>query len=274
MDKEKIISLNQKGFFPQEKETLDQYLKRFDEFKSSLKQELEKTFFLTDRMKKPHWNWIEAALISLYDFSPVEFIAYYNNKGLSFLQPAATMIIENEQSIFSFIQLKKAFKKGRFLFYGRDEVLAHEAVHAARAVFEDSRFEEIFAYAASSSKIRQILGPVLQQKKDFFLFFLFLVLLVFSSFFENRIFFHFGIIFFASFFSFSLFRVLYLKRKLKKTMIKLKKIFSFEDKARFVLFRITREEIECFSKWSVQKIRQYIEANDELRWQIIKKVYQ
>lgn len=84
----------------------------------------------------------------------------YSNKKLPFWEGAATWIDGNG---LPSIQLREGFQKGSYLGYQRDEVLAHEAVHAARSTFEEPKFEEALAYMTSKSRFRRWLGPLFRR---------------------------------------------------------------------------------------------------------------
>lgn len=82
----------------------------------------------------------------------------YSNKNLPFWEGAALWTGEE-----CYVQLRKGFKTGRYLGYQREEVLAHEAVHAARIAFDEPRFEEVLAYRTSKSSLRKWGGPLFRR---------------------------------------------------------------------------------------------------------------
>lgn len=65
---------------------------------------------------------------------------------------------------------KLARNKRLFGLYSRDEILAHELVHAVRARFNEPRFEEHLAYATSLSALRRSLGPLFGAPHESLLF--------------------------------------------------------------------------------------------------------
>lgn len=71
---------------------------------------------------------------------------------------------EDNLSIF-LIRANFANKK-RWLFYKRDELLAHELCHIARMPLQDRDFEEHFAYRLSPSRLRRYLGNCFQKTCD------------------------------------------------------------------------------------------------------------
>ncbi len=101
----------------------------------------------------------EAWEADVYGFTVDWVPCLYSNKKLPFWEGAATWISEEGISV----QLRKEFKKGKYMGYQRKEVLSHEAVHAARCAFEEPRFEEILAYRTSCNPVRRWLGPLFRK---------------------------------------------------------------------------------------------------------------
>jgi hypothetical protein len=106
----------------------------------------------------------------LYSFEPQSLKVFYSSRGLAPWQGAACWI--DEKNIPS-LQLRESFQKGSFLgIYHKDELLAHEAVHAARAAFEEPQSEEFFAYATSPVSWRRAIGPILRKPSEAWFLFL------------------------------------------------------------------------------------------------------
>lgn len=165
---------DQQGFFPGPNEEFNAYAKRVQTLNDYFSYPTEDIdHFLTEE------DWIEAKGITehLYDFSPEWIVAHYSNRKLTFFQGAATWLIEKDLYEIPVIQLKKKFERGNlFKLYYREEVLAHEAVHAARMGFEESLFEEIFAYQTSPRWGRRFFGPLFYRPWEAVVF---LILLLF-----------------------------------------------------------------------------------------------
>lgn len=123
--------------------------------------------FLTDR----DWEGARAITERLYGFSPDWIVAYYSNAKLSFFQGAAAWIITRNDLRIPLIQLKEKFESGSLhKMYHREEVLAHEAVHAARMQFDEPVFEEFFAYKTSPHWWRRVFGPIFQRQWEAYVF--------------------------------------------------------------------------------------------------------
>lgn len=71
-----------------------------------------------------------------------------------------------EDSLSIFLIRSNFAKKHRWLFYRRDELLAHELCHIARMPLHDRVFEEHFAYRLSPSRLRRYLGNCFQSTAD------------------------------------------------------------------------------------------------------------
>lgn len=62
-----------------------------------------------------------------------------------------------------FIIRRSFVKRQRWLIYRRDELIAHELCHVARAGLGSSVFEEHLAYRSSKSRFRRVVGPVVRR---------------------------------------------------------------------------------------------------------------
>ena len=81
----------------------------------------------------------------------------YSSKKMRVCEGAVTWISDDHVPT---IQLHPRFKKGSFLGYQLQDVLAHEAVHAARVRFNEPQFEEVLAYATAPQAWKRFLGPI------------------------------------------------------------------------------------------------------------------
>jgi hypothetical protein len=278
---EKLFELNSLGFIPGPDEDEETFLKRV-----KLSQELNANYekFLPDipceKIKKPFLSWVKAQLLNLYDFVPDSFFGFFSNENLTFFQGAAVWEIEKEGIKLPILQIRKQMAKGSYLFiYKIEEILAHEAVHAARVAFCEPIFEEILAYLTSSSSFRKNFGPILRYHWEGWTF---LSVLLFSFLF-NWIFILFDRPLFAFLsscgmflglfmFLFGLLRLIRAKIIFKKTHQRLGEITK---KPLAVMLRLTDEEIRKFSKMSSTAIYKYIMENSDkyLRLKMIYAIY-
>lgn len=264
---------NRKGLIPGPKEAEKSFQSRVDalyHFFSYPPTDIDR--FLTDT----DWINVQTNLSHLYDISPDWIVAHYSNRNLTFFQGAATWIIEKDGLRIPLVQLKEKFEMGKLLnFYHREEILAHEAVHAARMQFDEPYFEEIFAYKTSPKIWRRFFGPLFQRPWEAIVFLLFLFLpiayevaqffpLDLESFSWLRLL---PLFFFAALFL----RLSFLQTTLFFASRRMKKMLQNPEKKWAVFFRMTDREIFqfAFSKNLAKKIK----MQKSLRWDLLKSTY-
>ena len=165
-----LLALDKSGFLPGPDEGEAEYLARVEQ----TKKKFEEGYWIPE----PHWDWVRTYLEGLFDIKPLYICAYYSNKRLAPWQGAASWI---DGRRLDSIQLRSALKKGSYLgLYRREEILAHEAIHAARSGFNESVFEEFFAYMTAEKKWRRVLGPILRRPWEIWPLFLFMLLGIYS----------------------------------------------------------------------------------------------
>ncbi|MBB64269.1 MAG: hypothetical protein CMO81_04325 [Waddliaceae bacterium] len=220
----------------------------------------------------------------LFDFIPEQVPCVYSSKSLWPWEAGATWILEDDTRTYAAIQLHPSFKTGRHFFglYQQKEVLAHELIHLARQGFTESNYEEFFAYQSSSSIFRKFLGPLFSSSRESVLF-LFSCLLPLLSVFlgfilEIEIPIASTVLLFAlplSLFAFLGTRVWVLFRRYQKCIKQLSEICKSENKARYIAFRLSDQEISDFASWKSKKILTYIKEQVaiSLRWRMITAAY-
>ena len=264
---------NQKGFIPgpdEEKKAYEKRIEALNHFFSYPPEDID--HFLTDT----DWINTQKKLIHLYDISPDWIVAHYSDQNLSFFQGAATWITEKEGLRIPLIQMKEKFEKGKLLWlYSRDEVLSHEAVHAARMQFDEPYFEEIFAYKTSSKLWRRFLGPIFQRPWEATVFIVLLLLPIayeIAQFFPINIESYSWLRFLPLYFFVVLFlRLTFLQSILFCACLRVKKNLKDPAKKWAVLFRLTDREIFqlCFRK----NLAKFIKGQKSLRWNLLKNHY-
>lgn len=164
LSKETLKRHGEAGLIPGPDESEEDFVKRVDTLLSSKQEAID---------GKPLEPW-DLKNISLLGARPSWIPLTYSNQGLLPWQGAALWVFGQR---FPMIQLRKRFKRGRFLFYKHDEVLHHETIHAIRYVFKEPRFEELLAYAHSHSKWRRFIGPLFRKPSQA----IFFISLIFTS---------------------------------------------------------------------------------------------
>jgi len=266
---------NEKGWIPgplEEKKQFEKRIEALDHFFSYPPEDVDK--FLTDR------DWTSACEITrhLYDFTPDWVVAHYSNRKLSFFQGAATWITERENLRIPLIQLREKFETGKLLgLYRRDEVLAHEAVHAARMQFDEPLFEEVFAYQTSPRFFRRFLGPLFQSTWEAYTF-IFLLLLPIGIEIATFLQYDLGPVVHLRwapliFFGYLATRLLFLRSILALALRKIAKYLADPKKKWAVAFRLKDKEIFSFALQSEKKLADFLKEQKSLRWDLLGQNY-
>lgn len=290
---EDLLRFNKDGYIPGPNETQENFLERIEFSKKIMKD--PNFFFINNKQKlpfslekkvlKPRWNWTRSQLLNLFDVSPVNLALFYSDEGLYFFQAAATWILtagKNDVRI-PVLQFRKVLNRKPYLFfYTLDEILAHEAVHAVRAAFNEPKTEEIFSYMTATNIFRKVFGPIIRSAKEVFIFFglmfcyfifqIFWVMTSVSIFYEASLMLA---ILTLSFLVLGLTRLFMVRRKCAKAFKKLYGIFKSKTKARAVLFRLTDVEIYQFSKMKSLEIIRYVNSkkDESIRMKMIYLAY-
>jgi len=280
-DKE-LLDLNQRGFFPGVGEEEEAFCRRVEvceiffhnpgQFFENLGE--KPPFSLATPVQRHHWDLKRAELKRLFDFSPDWLPAFYQSKGLAFWHGAMTWIFTSQEkkAKFALLQFRASLKKGSYLgFYQLDEMMAHEAVHAARMAFEEPVYEELFSYLTSSRRLGRVLGPIVKRRYEMTLFILFLSTGLLFQFLE---FFLAAKLLYTCTWGWLLLgcsRLFKVHRSFNKAH---KNLFSLvKERTFFVLLRLSDQEIRHFSKISSQEILQFSEKESSLRWRLLRLAY-
>lgn len=249
MTDQELIALDQIGLIPAPSEDEQTFCARVENTR--------KRYETGDWIPESHWDWVREFLYEVFHVKPLYICAFYSNRNLTPWQGAAAWI---EESKWGSVQLREGFRKGRFLGVGREEILAHEAVHGIRSAFPESRFEEFFAYMTSEKKWRRVLGPIFRRPWEAWPFILCMV----------------GGIFWPIFYSFAalwtaigFWRLIREHRLLNRAATHLYQRVQSASKARAILFRLTDEEILEIVK-APQSIDQWVLEKNCLRWRVIR----
>lgn len=257
---DRAASLNRRGMFPGPHESEEDFFQR-----ASSKEALA---FPEDAepLSAGDWEAAQTQIMTRLGCHPDRMSAYYSNRGLSFWQGAATWI-EKGRAV---IQLRKGFKKGRYLgIYTREEVLAHELAHGCRETFDEPRYEEIFAYALSSHPWRAYVGPLFRSSWEPALF---LALTAAAS--LGSLLYREALWFFSALL---LVYLLFLELRLflaRKTLQRaLSNLEALVPQPLAFAFRLSDEEIALFSRLSSEEIKLYIQKENSFRWRFLRAAY-
>jgi hypothetical protein len=254
MTDEELLFLNDSGFIPGPTESEMDFKRRVESTKQA--------FFKlgVSAIPSSHWDWVGNKLRDQFGFTPLCLPAFYSNRSLMPWQGAAAWV---ERGQILAIQLRESFRKGTFLgIYQRGEILAHEAVHAARSAFPLDRWDEFFAYMTSGISWRRALGPIIQRPWEVWPFLIFCLMGVFVP----------GLFLVAALWmSIGFCRLIRCHRILHRASLFLKKLGFTDHRARSVLLRLTDSEIISLSKRN--NIFLFMQSDDNLRWRLIRLAY-
>lgn len=242
---QELLDLNQRGLIPGPQESEEEFLQRLAKIEAVKANGVP--------LLSSDWEEAYAALEPLFGIRPDWICAYYSSKGLPFWQAAATWI---EGSIPS-IQLKPPFQEGSYYkLYSRKEVLAHEAVHAARTAFNEPRFEEVFAYQTSMRGFSRWIGPLFKRSWESYLLISLVPLLA------------------TPLFSLPLLAIAFGSLRLAHAHWHLhlctKKLTTLVKNPQAILLRLTDREIFLFGRMSQEAILTYVSKGDSLRLRVLR----
>lgn len=255
MTDEELLGLNQEGFIPGPHESERDFLDRVASFGRDMVK------LSGEKVPEAHWQWVREHLREVFDFEPDSLPAFYSNRLLAPWQGAATWTLDGR---LMGIQLREQMRRGSFLWglYQRSEILAHEAVHAARSAFRENKNEEFFAYLTSESKWRRALGPVVRRPWEVWPFLVGMLVGVFWP----------GGWWGAAFWlMLGCGRLVRQHRILARATQHLLREVEDPRIARAILVRLTDREIHHFAR--IGNIREYAEQETSLRWRLIKRAY-
>ncbi|WP_100934381.1 hypothetical protein [Candidatus Chlamydia corallus] len=205
------------------------------------------------------------SLKELFDVFPTHVEVLYSNEGLDVWEAGCTWILSNEVTI----QLRKHLQKAsRWLgMYSRDEVLAHEAVHAVRMKFYEPIFEEILAYQTSRWGWRRFFGPLFRSPGESYSLLFFTISGVGISLWYPMM----GTLITLVLPTYFLMRLCLAQSYLYRAMKKIRKMLGVPPL--WVMLRLTDKEIKMFAKEPIPVLEHYARKQklENVRW---KQIYQ
>lgn len=170
LTKETLKELGEEGFIAAPEESEEAFVKRVDKLRNLAKDPGK----LFEGATFESWN---GEMKPLLGAKPCWIPWAYSNKKLPPWQGAVMWLFEVEgKEKFPIIQLREGFKKGKYLFYSKEEVLWHEVLHSIRMGYQEPRFEELLAYYHSKSKVRRFFGPLFRKPSQAIIFIVLILL--------------------------------------------------------------------------------------------------
>ncbi len=275
-----LAALDTRGLFPALDETAPQFAQRLQK----LAEHLEKI----DDAVKNNGTWEQES----FSFPPGSHIAakYYappaeiTQKRYQFsidwvpgffVNPTGSWLFGGcafcdwQKPAVLFIIRRSFQKKERWLFYHRNELLAHELCHIARMPLDSLTFEETFAYQTSPKWLRRTIGGVFYRQWDSLLFLFSALALLLGQ--CLRLFFIPALPLWPFLIPFPAV-VLWLALRyasLRNTLSRAKEKLAalFKDNAPAVLFRCTDNEIAEIA--ACDDLQGWLKQQSSLRWKII-----
>lgn len=147
--------------------------------------------------------------------------------------------------------------------YAREEMIAHELIHAVRLPLSSKRFEEIIAYQTSRTWWRRFFGPIIRAPSEVYVFLLALLCHWIPFFWCGFI--------FPALLLFGLTRLCLTQRVFYRCIRTLSRLVGKEALA--LTARLTDQEIALFAQLEPEAIRAYIARQQQLRWKMLLILY-
>lgn len=221
-----------------------------------------------------------------YDLSLEWLPILFSNAQLAPWHGACAWIVQldNQAPTAAFLQLRKNFcyKKKYLGLYGRDEVIAHELIHACRMAFNEPQFEELLACRSSATPWRAFFSAIFQSSKETLFFIIWLLTLLSLDIYSLisaaswavsvTLWLQLGaiiLLFFAGG------RLFLRQHTLRRCLVNLAEAIANKEKVEALLIRLTDREISSFAALTPEKIRSYAldAAATSLRWRLLNAVY-
>ena len=251
MKNEELVEYHRSGWIPGPGETEEQFRRRAQPVGETLP---------APRLQK------------LFDLDPQGIPLIFSNEGLTPWQGAVTRVFEEQGGVRCEVQLREDFRSKRSYLglYSLDEVWSHEAAHAARCAFDEPKWEEWFAYRSSTSPLRRLLGPTIERPSEVWLFLIGLLVSEVGWIVSESLWAWAPLVCLLAIAGWRLARRYRIFQRAKRNVAAL---LREVDKAEAFLFRLRDAEIEAFARWDLQKIRDYAQKQECLRWRLLQAVY-
>lgn len=226
------------------------------------------------KMKVNASSFHSSTLQNLYGFSPGWVPVSYNDKGIHFWEAAIAWIDDRVDPPATEIQLRKRFETYSSLYglYKKEEVLNHEYVHAARFVFQDSKYDEHFCYYTSYKKgmlprFRTFMGPLFQHRIEVIVLFALLLWSFVVSDSEVLVYSLIALVAYTDLLFIRLAWRWWYWNRCKNNLT------SLGDKALHLMVRLTDKELKKFATLSFIDICSWVQAQSDFRWSYLFKRY-
>ncbi|MBR6372164.1 MAG: hypothetical protein IKS20_03185 [Victivallales bacterium] len=177
---ETLLALDRRGLLASAGESVEEYLARIRKLQrniGAMEEALSKDghyeiegidVVSKDRIRPSFFDSANAQCLELFGFEADWVPAFFINPSFSLLFGGCSFSFLPD--FFAMFIIRRSFKNSqRWLLYGRDELIAHEMCHVARAPLMSNAYEETFAYCTSQSSFRKYIGGIFLSQWDSFL---------------------------------------------------------------------------------------------------------
>lgn len=283
-----LLSLNQQGLIPGPNETESEFIKRANyclNLKNILASELGLPQPVDSEIAKKLIQDASPITKQLFNISTEWAPIIFSNHKLALWHGGCAWIFQQseETPTAAFFQLRRVYETStRYLgIYDRQELIAHESAHVGRMLFQEPKFEEMLAYTTGRSLFRRMFGPIIESPWEVVLFALAL-LFSFAADFSAAIFGGYQLYNVALWLKVppliiigcGLVRLWIRHQQFSRCLKKLQGMFG-NEKANWIIYRLTDKEILALGKMNVKDITHYISSQKEssLRWRLLNLAY-
>ncbi|HEY2810087.1 MAG TPA: hypothetical protein VGJ00_01690 [Rhabdochlamydiaceae bacterium] len=259
-----LLTFNARGLFPLDGEEEEAYLDRVADLQN-VKTQLSPT-------DPGEAQGALSLCREIFDADPDWVAIVEQQKGLSLWQGAVLWIQEDAQgNSVPFIQVSPRLRTF-FLrkWYAKEEVIAHEYMHAIRLPLRSVRFEEVIAYRTSRSAFRACIGPLFRRPWEVPILLL-AILCGWLGIFWDAVFYLQWVPWALCFFGLA--RLICAQWVFNRCMHKFAQLILNKAMILPLMARLTDKEIELFAKSSFEEIRTYASCSTQLRWHMLRAAY-
>lgn len=173
------------GLLARKGESYEQWHQRCASLLEKIEKFKRSEHITTDEVLAPDSHLRQACnlLERFFGLNPDWACVIYTGKQMGWAHLGALVIATDGKQSIPFIQLHPRFlAKCEWLFYRRQEIIAHELIHLIRQELDDGSYEEFLAYDIDTSSYRRILGPIFSSPWSASLLVLSMGLSMFSAF--------------------------------------------------------------------------------------------
>ncbi|MBS0652624.1 MAG: hypothetical protein JSR39_03765 [Verrucomicrobia bacterium] len=215
-------------------------------------------------------------LVERFDINPSWVPVQCSNEGLHFWEGA---VLWQQHTDAGFLLPQVQVSKRAQRFYSKEELIAHEIVHAVRCDFMEEQFEEVLAYSTSPKAWRKWLGPFFRKPKEATIFIWAMAATVGVQAIELATEWSSGFFLIpwlpAILILAGLVRLLKTQRHFRRCLNNLSQAIKNPDQSLAVALRLSDAEIRSFSRMEPEDIRNFVEKekNEHLRWKMLASCY-